>query len=118
MPDSGNKTDNQQPPYPVLDMVLNSIADWVNNYRDTLGHDSSLSRCDRDEVTQIAKELRPVVRRTARAVGQGPGLGQSGEEDAARLGIDPVALSETRPAGDARSATAVHDLRPTRAVRA
>ena len=41
--------DNQQPSYPVVEVALNAIADWVNKYRNTIGLANELGQCGPDE---------------------------------------------------------------------
>lgn len=91
------KSEQQQPHFPVLEMVLNSIADWVNNYRSTLGHDSSLSRCGRDEVMQIANDLGVSPGELRDLSNKGPGSADLVQKMLLALGIDAKALSQNDP---------------------
>ncbi len=58
--------------YPVVQMVLNSIADWVSRYREALGGMSDLGRCSADEVGQIAKDLGVSTFELREMVNKGP----------------------------------------------
>jgi hypothetical protein len=95
----GAVPNNEQQPthFPVLEMVLNSIADWVNNYRSSLGHGSGLSRCDRDEVMQIAKDLGVSPDELRDLSNKGPDSADLVQKMLVALGIDAKALSETDP---------------------
>ena len=54
MPD---RTVAPQTDYPVIELVLNSIADWVSRYRDATAGSHDFGRCSPEEVSQIAKDL-------------------------------------------------------------
>lgn len=96
MPDS-DKIEDPQPPYPVVDMVLNSIADWVNHYRESIGHDARLSRCDRHEVAQIARDCGVSSGELQALAGKGPDSADLVGKMLRALGVDPVALAEKDP---------------------
>lgn len=89
--------DSKQPHYPVLDMVLNSIADWVNNYRYTFGSGGGLARCDRDEVAQIASDIGISPGELQELSRKGPGSADLLLKMLAALGVDPKALNDKEP---------------------
>ena len=89
--------EQQQPHFPVLEMVLNSIADWVNTYRSSLGHGSGLSRCDRAEVMQIAKDLGVSPGELRELSNKGPGSADLVQKMLLALGIDAKALAQSDP---------------------
>ena len=89
--------DSTQPHYPVLDLVLNSIADWVNNYRYTVGAGGGLGRCDRDEVAQIASDIGISAGELQELSRKGPGSGDLLLKMLSALGVDPKALSDKEP---------------------
>ncbi len=90
-------SEQQQPHFPVLEMVLNSIADWVNNHRAALGHGSGLSRCDRDEVMQIANDLGVSPGELQELSNKGPGSADLVQKMLLALGIDAKALTQSDP---------------------
>jgi hypothetical protein len=87
----------QQPPYPVLDMVLNSIADWVNNYRNSVGNRGDLDRCDPIEVAQIATDIGISPGELRTLSGKGPGSADLVAKMLLALGVDPKALVNKDP---------------------
>ncbi len=89
--------DSTQPHYPVLDLVLNSIADWVNNYRYTVGAGGGLGRCDRDEVAQIASDIGISAGELQELSRKGPGSADLLLKMLSALGVDPKALSDKEP---------------------
>ena len=93
MPDS----EQQQTHFPVLEMVLNSIADWVNNHRFSLGQGSGLSRCDSAEVMQIANDLGVSASELRALSNKGPGSADLVQKMLLALGIDTKTLSHTDP---------------------
>lgn len=97
MPKNLPSSDSQQPHYPVLERVLNSIADWINNYRSTVGHDSSLARCDHDEVLQIAHDLGVSPDELRELSSKGPHSADLLLKMLTALGVDPKALADKEP---------------------
>ena len=89
--------DSTQTRYPVLDMVLNSIADWVNNYRYTVGSGGGLGRCDRDEVAQIANDIGISPGELQELSSKGPGSADLVQKMLLALGVDPKALTDKDP---------------------
>lgn len=89
--------DNPKPAYPALDMVLNSVADWVNNYRNSIGRDSGLRHCGPHEVAQIASDigLSPAELRTLST--KGPRSAELVAKMLVALGVDPKALADRDP---------------------
>ena len=49
--------DDHLPNYPVTEMVIDTIADWVRKYRNAVGIHNELTHCDAQEVKAIAKDL-------------------------------------------------------------
>jgi hypothetical protein len=49
--------ENQTPHYPVVEIVLDGIADWVKQYRQAVDSRSELACCNPDEVKPIANDL-------------------------------------------------------------
>ena len=93
MPDS----DKQQPHFPVLDTMLNSFADWVNNCRSTMGHGAGLARCDRNELMKIAQDLGVSPGELRTLSSRGPEAADLVQKMLQALGVDPKALSQTDP---------------------
>lgn len=97
MPKSEDKSENQQPHYPLLETVLNSITDWVNNYRDSVGHGAGLARCDRDEVMQIAHDLGVSPGELRDLASKGPDAADLVQKMLRALGVDPNELANKDP---------------------
>ena len=87
--------DDAHPHYPVLDMVLNSIADWVNNYRNAAS--GGLSHCDRDEVAQIANDIGMSPGELRELSTRGPGAADLVQKMLVALGVDPMVLADKNP---------------------
>ena len=49
--------ENQTPHYPVVDMVLDGIADWVKQYRQAVDARSEFAHCNPDEIKAMANDL-------------------------------------------------------------
>ena len=49
--------ENQPPSTPLLEVVLNGIANWVSKYRDNFGLHNQLGQCDPNEVMRVARDL-------------------------------------------------------------
>jgi hypothetical protein len=93
MPDRANEPQH----YPVLERVLNSVADWVNNYRYTFGQASGLGRCDSDQVMEIANDLGVTPAELRALSAKGPGSADLLLKMLVALGVDPKALSDKEP---------------------
>ena len=89
--------DNPKPAYPALDRVLNSIADWVNKYRNSVGQDRGLGYCGPNEVAQMASDmgLSPDELRTLSA--KGPRSADLVAKMLIALGVDPKTLADKDP---------------------
>ena len=49
--------ENQLPSTPLVEVVLNGIANWVSKYRDNIGLHNQLGQCDPTEVMRVARDL-------------------------------------------------------------
>lgn len=89
--------DSEQPNYPAVEMVLNSIAAWVSKYRSAIGLGDDLGRCSPDEVMQIAKDLGVPVSELRELVSKGPRAADMLQKMLVALNVDPVAIAKTNP---------------------
>jgi hypothetical protein len=88
---------NQQPSHPVVDVILNAIADWVNKYRNTIGLANDLGQCDPDEVMRIARDLGVSPSQLRELASKGPGAADQLQKMLVALDVDPKALADTDP---------------------
>lgn len=89
--------DNEPQHYPVLERVLNSVADWVNNYRNAVGQNGGLGRCDSEQVMEIASDLGVTPAELRELSTKGPGSADLLLKMLVALGVDPKALSDKEP---------------------
>jgi hypothetical protein len=89
--------DNRQPSYPLVEVVLNAIADWVNKYRNTIGLANELGQCDPDEVMRIARDLGVSPSQLRELASKGPGAADQLQKMLVALDVDPKALADTDP---------------------
>jgi hypothetical protein len=89
--------DIQQSNYPVVEMVLDAIADWVSKYRNAIGLNNELGRCSPDEVMQIAKELGVPANQLRELVSKGPGAADLIQKMLVALNVDPKAIAMANP---------------------
>jgi hypothetical protein len=89
--------DIQQPSYPVVETLLNSIAGWVNRYREVLGRTNDLGQCSRDEVMQIAKDLGVSAIELRELVSKGPHAADLVQKMLVALNVDPKAIANSNP---------------------
>jgi hypothetical protein len=89
--------ENAKSAYPALEMVLNSVADWVNSYRKSVGRDRGLGHCGPSEVAQMASDmgLSPAELRTLST--KGPRSAELVAKMLVALGVDPKALADRDP---------------------
>jgi hypothetical protein len=89
--------DIQQPSSPLVETMLNSIADWVTRYREILGRTNDLGQCSRDQVMQIAKDLGVSAIELREIVSKGPHAGDLVQKMLIALDVDPQALAKNNP---------------------
>lgn len=89
--------DNEPHHYPLVEIVLNSVADWVNNYRNVVGQGGGLERCDAEQVMQIANDLGVTPGELRELSAKGPGSADLLLKMLVALGVDPKALSDKEP---------------------
>ena len=86
-----------QPNYPLVEVVLNSIADWVTRYRDAVGHTNEFGQCSPDEVRQIAKDLGVPPGELRNIASKGPHAADLVQKMLVALHVDPKALEKSDP---------------------
>src|ERR1700690_4375762 len=89
--------DNQRNSNSTVEFVLNSIADWVNKYRETIARRNELGRCAPDEVMLIAKDLGGSSQQLREFVRKGPGAADMLQKMLVALNVDPKALANIDP---------------------
>jgi hypothetical protein len=89
--------DSQQNSYSTVEFVLNSIANWVNKYRETIAHRNELGRCGPDEVMLIAKDPGVSPKQLREFVRKGPGAADMLQKMLVALNVDPKALANIDP---------------------
>jgi len=89
--------DTQQTSYPVVELVLNSIADWVSRYRDATGDAGDLARCSPEEVSQIARDLGVSSSELRELVSKGPHAADLVQKMLIALNVDPEVIASSDP---------------------
>jgi hypothetical protein len=82
------------PSYPVVEMVIGAIADWVKNYRYAIGLNEDLANCGPDEVKAIANDLGMTPADLRELASKGPGAADLLKQMLIALKVDPKALNE------------------------
>lgn len=86
--------DNQMPSYPVVEMVIGAVADWVQNYRHAIGLSDELANCGPDEVKAMASDLGMTPADLRELASKGPGAADLLKKMLVALNVDPKALNE------------------------
>ena len=86
--------DRAMPAYPVVDMVIGAIADWVKNYRYTIGLNKEFANCGPDEVRAIANDLSMTPADLRELVSKGPAAADLLRRMLIALKVDPRALNQ------------------------
>jgi hypothetical protein len=89
--------DNPIPHYPVVEMVIDAIADWVKKYRYAADLDNELTHCGPDEVKAIAKDLGMTSSDLRTLAVRGPGAADLLKKMLVALKIDPKILKDIDP---------------------
>lgn len=82
--------------YQVVDAAVETIADWVNRFRQLTGR-SSLGECDSEEVERIATDLGVTAEELRGLAEAKPGSADLLKDMLRELGINHTVLSETDP---------------------
>jgi hypothetical protein len=86
--------DRAGPTYPVVEMVIGAIADWVKNYRYRTGLNEDFANCGPDEVRAIAKDLGMTTADLRELASKGPEAADLLRRMLVALRVDPEALNE------------------------
>lgn len=89
--------DIQQSNHPVVEMVLEAIADWVSKYRNAVGLNNELGQCSPDEVMRIANDLGVPANQLRELASKGPGAADLIQKMLVALNVDPKAIAMTNP---------------------
>lgn len=89
--------DTPQKSYPVVEVVLNSIADWVSKYRYAIGRTNDLGLCSREDVMQIANDLGVSVNELRELVAKGPHAADLVQKMLVALHVDPKVIAASNP---------------------
>jgi hypothetical protein len=89
--------DNPMPHYPVVDMVVEAIADWVQKYRQTVGLKDEFAHCSPDDVKAMASELGMTPSDLRTLASQGPTGADLLKKMLVALNVDPKVLNEIDP---------------------
>jgi hypothetical protein len=88
----------EQPRYPTIEFVLDTIAGWINKYRHFSGVHDELGECTQDDVARIAKDLGVSVNDLRGLAAKGPGAAEFLRKMLLALSVDPNDLAKTDPA--------------------
>jgi hypothetical protein len=89
--------DAQQQHYPTVEFVLNAIADWVNNHRDSMGRADDFGQCTPDEVSRIANDMGMSAGQLRELVQKGPHAADQVQKMLIALKVDPKHVADTEP---------------------
>jgi hypothetical protein len=81
----------------LIEVIIGSIADWVNRYRQKFNIDSSLGMCSPDEVMHVARDLRLTTAELQELARKGPNAADLLLKMLVALKVDPVALEKADP---------------------
>ena len=85
--------ENQLPSTPMLEVVLNGIANWVSKYRDNIGLHNQLEQCDPTEVMRVARDLGISSSELLEIERKGPGAADLLKKMLVALHVDPNVLA-------------------------
>jgi hypothetical protein len=89
--------ENQLPSTPLMEVVLNGIANWVSQYRNAIGLDNQLGQCGPDEVIRVARDLGVTPSELREFTRRGPGAADLLQKMLVALHVDPKLLANTDP---------------------
>jgi hypothetical protein len=89
--------DNPMPQYPVVEMVINAIADWVKKYRRAVGANDEFAQCSPEDVKAMASDLGMAASDLRTLAGQGPEAAGLLKKMLVALNVDPMLLEKLDP---------------------
>ena len=89
--------ENELPSYPLVEMALKAIADWVSNYRNAIGFKNEFSMCGPDEVMRMAKDIGVTPSRLQELVRKGPDSAKLLKSMLIALHVDPKIIAGMDP---------------------
>ncbi len=89
--------ENALPNTPIIEIIYNSIANWVSKYRDIFSPDDQLARCTPDEVKRVARELGITARELNALAQKGPDAATLVLKMLVALRIDLKVLEKSEP---------------------
>lgn len=89
--------DSQTTHYPTVELVLDSIADWVNRYRNGTGSHKDFGQCDGAEVMRIADDLGVSSSELRDIASKGPGGADLLRRMLDALHVDPNEIINANP---------------------
>ena len=89
--------ESPQQHFPVVEAVLNTVADWVTRYRDAAGHTKDFGQCSPDDVRQIAHDLGMPAEELREIASKGPNAADLVSKMLIALKVDPGEIARTNP---------------------
>ena len=89
--------ENQQPRHSAIAPILETIADWVRNYRYAVGLNEELAHCGAEEVAHIARDLGMGSEELQSLADRGPNSADQLPKLLRALGVDPAELAAMDP---------------------
>ena len=89
--------ENELPSYPLVEMGLEAIADWVSNYRNAIGFKNEFGMCGPDEVMRMAKDIGVTPSQLQELVRKGPDSAKLLKSMLIALHVDPKIIAGMDP---------------------
>lgn len=89
--------EDQQPHYPAVKMIIETVADWIKRYRDAINREKELAEMDPTQIAAIAKDLGITTVQLRELAGKGPEATQLLRTLLLALGVDPKKLDDIDP---------------------
>jgi hypothetical protein len=87
----------EQSTYPLVEPILDAIANWVRKYRYAAGLRNELAQCGRDEVARAARDLGVSPGELVALASKGPHAADQLPKMLLALGVDPKKLASSDP---------------------
>ena len=90
--------ETQNPNIALVEIVLNTIAQWVNKYRAAVGGQMAHGHCDPEEVRQTASDIGVAPNQLRELMNKGPGAADLLQKMLVALHVDPQQIAKANPA--------------------
>lgn len=89
--------EHQQPHYPAVKMIVETVADWIRRYRDAVDREKELANIDPTQIAAMAKDIGITTVQLRELARKGPEATELLKRLLIALDVDPKKLDDIDP---------------------